>query len=303
MVASVRSAVPDIEIVRISPVDEGTAERLDSLMQPSLFGTKALVVCSDLESASEEFIEAAKRAVTAADDDIRLVLRHNGQARGRGVVNAAERAGAARLECTPVAAREIPAVLTWYARQCDGLLAGDAAQLVVERLGQDLGVLLSAVAQVVHDSADGRVSAADVAVSLAGQGQESQFTIADLVWAGEAEAALRSFRRLVATQGSTSAPVIMISALSYSLRSLARATASGLDPHDRRVAAQLGIPPWKVAKVVATARRRGARDLGRAAVLMDQAEADVKGGVGDEGALDPEQKVARVESLILALTR
>lgn len=301
LISAARTANPDLPVERISPRDDDAAMMLDTLMQPSLFGSERIVICTDLETAADDLVEAVKRAVATADPSTRLVLVHGGQSRGRGAVNAAEKAGAQRLDCPAVAKRDLPAVLTWYARESGGLLASDAADVIIDRLGHDLGVLLAATAQVVDDAPEQRVSAQDVRASLAGQGAESQFEIADLIWQGNTEQALRGFRRLIATHGPASGPVIMVAALSYSLRGLARATAAGLDPRDRAVAAQLGVPGWKAGSIITTARRWGGRRLGRAAVLLGEAEADVKGGLGDEGALDPEQKVYAVERLIVTL--
>ena len=68
-----------------------------------------------------------------------------------------------------------------------------------------------------------------------------------------------------------------------------------------QVAAALGVPAWKVDVLAAQSRLWKPGELAAAAVLLADADADSKGGLGEAGALDPEQKLYRVERLIRQL--
>jgi DNA polymerase-3 subunit delta len=140
-----------------------------------------------------------------------------------------------------------------------------------------------------------------VADTVVGSGSDNQFQIADLVWHREADRALAAFHQLADRQGVGSACVTVVAALSYSLRTLARYVAERPSGSPWQVASALGVPMWKVDEVSAQAKLWRPAQLARAAVVLAGADADAKGGLGDAGALDPEQKMFAVERLILQL--
>ncbi len=92
-----------------------------------------------------------------------------------------------------------------------------------------------------------------------------------------------------------------MAALSYSLRSLARYVSEQPSGSQWQVASALGVPPWKVDALAAQSRLWRPVQLAAAAVALADADADAKGGLGDAGALDPEQKMYAVERLIVTL--
>ena len=62
-------------------------------------------------------------------------------------------------------------------------------------------------------------------------------------------------------------------------------------------------PAWKIDTLAAQAKLWRPAQLAEAAVLLADADADAKGGLGDTGTLDPEQKLYAVERLLLQLGR
>ena len=301
MIAARHALGEPVSVLKVRAGEPRAAEAIAAAAEPTLFGDTTLLVVSGIEAAGEDVVQACQRAATAADPGAPLILVHSGAARGRGAVNAAQKAGAAVLEVRPVATSAIPAVLTTHAKRRGGVLTSDAAAAVMHAVGEDLTALVATVEQLLADSPDGRIDAELARNSLTATAGENQFEIADLVWRRQGTAALEAFRRYAAQQGASSAAVTVVAALSYSLRSLARYVAERPGGAPWEVARQLGVPVWKVDALAAQAVSWRPGQLARAAVALADADADAKGGLGDAGALDPDQKNYRVEKLIIEL--
>ena len=288
-------------LVRVSARDAGTTAAIQHAAAPALFGGATWLLVEDLDAASDEVQSATKDVLAAAGPDLRIILSHSGAPRGKGVVTAAQKAGARMLEAKPIAAAAVPSVLSLRARQHECTLTTDAARAVVEAIGEDVTALLAAVDQLASDSADGRIDVALVRSTFPMTGNENQFEVADLVWHRKGPEALTAFRGLAVRNGVGNACVTVVAALSYSLRSLARYVSDQPSGSQWQVASALGVPPWKVDTLAAQSRLWRAGQLAAAAVTLADADADAKGGLGDAGALDPEQKMYAVERLIVTL--
>jgi DNA polymerase-3 subunit delta len=291
----------DATVVRVSARDAGAATAIEHAGAPALFGGATWLLLEDLDAAADDVQSAAKDALAAAGPDLRVLLSHGGAPRGKGVVTAAQRAGARVLEARPIAAAAVPSVLSLRARQHHCTLGTDAARAIVETIGEDVTALLAAVDQLASDSSDGRIDVALVRSTFPVLGNENQFEVADLVWHRKAAEALTAFRGLADRNGVGNACVTVVAALSYSLRSLARYTTEQPTGSPWQVASALGVPPWKVDALAAQSRLWRPGQLAAAAVALADADADAKGGLGDTGALDPGQKMYAVEQLIVTL--
>lgn len=296
-----QAAGRDISVLRVSARDADAANLVRQGCEPTLFGGATWLLVTELDQGNDDVVGAAKDAITQIGPDLRIVFVHGGAARGRGVIAAAQKAGARVIEVRPVAASALPSVLTTHARQRDCILSGEAAAALIDTLGPDLTGLLATVEQLASDAPDGRISLQLVRDTLTAGGTENQFEIADLVWKRETAAALAAFRQLAERNGASGACVTVVAALSYSLRSLARFSADRPTGSPWQIASALGVPMWKVDAIAAAARLWRPGQLARAAVLLADADADAKGGLGDSGALDPEQKLFAVERLIQEL--
>lgn len=290
-------------LLRISADEQGAAAAVRNACEPTLFGGATWLVLTGLEQASEELLAAVREALPSAGADLRLIVRHDGSPRGRGAVTAGEQAGGTVFAARALQPSALPAVLSEHARESGGVLARDAADRLIAALGPDLDALLPAVAQLVSDAPQGRVDADLVTATVAAAAAENQFAIADLVWHRRPGPALEAFRRLVAANGAGSACVTVVAAMSFSLRQLVPVVAARPAPGASgwQLAGQLGVPPWKLDTLLAQARLWRPGELAAAGERLATADADAKGGLGDAGALDPEQKVYEVERLILDL--
>ncbi len=296
-----QAAGRDVTVIKVSAGEAGAAATIEHATEPTLFGGATWLVLTELEVASDDVLAAAKAALPAADRDLRIVLGHSGAARGRGVLTAADKLGARVFEARPIAAAAVPGVLAFHARQLECVLDADAASAIVEATGSDLTALLATVEQLACDAADGRIDAALVRGTLVSAGSDNQFVIADLVWQRRSAPALAAFRHLAERNGVGSACVTVVAALSYSLRTLTRYVTERPTGSPWQVASALGVPAWKVDVLAAQSKLWRPGQLAAAAVMLADADADAKGGLGEAGALDNEQKMYAVERLILTM--
>jgi DNA polymerase-3 subunit delta len=297
-----RAAAAGATVVRVGAGDPGAAGTVRNACEPSLFGGATWLVADGLELGGEDFVAALRDAVPWAGQDLRLIVRHDGGARGRGVVNTAEQAGAEVFAVRPLVPTALPAVLAEHARDAGGVLGRDAADRLLAALGPDLDALLAAVGQLVADAPDGRISGELVVQTILAAAPENQFAIADLVWHRRPGPALEAFRRLVAANGAGSACVTVVAAMSFSLRQLVPVVAARpAGGSSWQLAGQLGVPAWKLDTLLAQAKLWRPGELAVAAERLARADAAAKGGLGEAGALDPEQKVYDVERLILQI--
>jgi DNA polymerase-3 subunit delta len=293
-----QAAGQDITVVSVSAGDSGAATTIEHACEPTLFGGATWLLITELDTASDEGIAAAKMALASASPDLRVILAHSGAARGKAVLNAAEKAGGRVIEVRPVAASALVPVMSGHARQAGAVLTSEAAAAIIAALGQDLTTLLSCVEQLASDAPAGTIDLDLVRTTLVAAGTDNQFEIADLVWHRRTHEALVAFRQLAERNGAASACVTVVAALSYSLRSLARYVAERPSGSPWQVASALGVPTWKLDGLAAQSKLWRPGQLAAAAVALADADAGAKGGLGDAGALDPEQKMYAVERLI-----
>lgn len=295
-------AEPGASVVRIAGSDPNAAAVVERASEPTLFGDTTILIVTGLETASEEAVEAVKRIITDSASPTRLIATHSGAARGRGVIKAAEKSETELLTVRPVANHALPSILTMQAKRRGAILTTDGVSELVDALGSDLEALLAAIDQLAQDSPDARIDRDLVLATLPPASTENQFAIADLVWLRKPQEAVVAFRRYSAANGAGTAAVTVVAALSYSLRNLARYVAERPRGTSWQIAGQLGVPGWRVDAIAAQAKLWQPIELARAAVQLAAADAQAKGGLGDAGALDPEQKSYAVERLILGLS-
>ena len=88
--------VRDLSAVGLEP---GTVTGLAS---PSLFGERKVIVVGDVQDAGEELTAELKAYLLDPADDTALVLVHTGGVKGKGLLDAARKSGAAVVDCKQV---------------------------------------------------------------------------------------------------------------------------------------------------------------------------------------------------------
>jgi DNA polymerase III subunit delta len=254
-----------------------TAAELLNLTAPSLFGGGSVVVIRSAHDAGKDLSAALSRLAAAPPPDVFLIVSHAGGAKNEGLVADLLSTGARRVDC--------PAVKRFGERmdflrgefRHAGRKADDAGlRALLDAVGNDLRDLAAACSQLAADTT-GVINQAAVARYYQGRAEATGFSVADKACEGSLADALEQLRWALATGTS---PVLITSALAAGLRTLGLVSSvgRGLSPH--ALAADLGMPPWKIDK--ARQQLRGWTSAGLAKAHAAVAEADVQ--VKGEGA-------------------
>lgn len=282
---------------RRSDTGESSAEVIARSAAPSLFGDVPVLQVLDLQDGDDAVVNVVKDLI-GDPQGAPVVITHNGSAKGRGVLNAAAKAGIEVVKVTRPNDRDIRRLLRDETRAAGGRMSEPAEQWLVDALGTDsLDLLFAAARQAVADSPDGRVDEAAIMAMIPQQAKVSSFKIVDHVWAGRTDDALRLVRAM--EQRERGVGVAVVAAIAHGLRMMATAGMRGSRPGP-----ELGIAPWQVDRARDNARRwqaSGARIAGVATRLPGW-DADMKGGLDGGVALDDEQKMAALELIVAALS-
>src|SRR6266700_32082 len=193
-----------------------------------------------------------------------------GRTSGRALGRSAAAAGAAPLtvivgEEDLLVERAVTAVVRHGAAQAAGE-PGSAPDV------HDVRGLAAACDQLASDTT-GVVTAQVVSTYWRGRAEATGFSVADRALEGNLAEALAQLRWALAIG---TAPVLITSALARGIRSLGQvgtARGKGADA----LAAELGMPAWKVDKIRKQLRGWSSAGLARAHSAVAQADADVKG--------------------------
>ena len=206
------------------------------------------------------------------------MLVHSGGVKGKGLLDAARKAGAAVVDCKQVKwdSDKVKFVLAEF-REAGRKITGDAASALVDAIGSDLRELANACSQLVSDTS-GVVDVAVVERYHGGRVEASGFKVADAAIEGRSEDALRLLRQALATGVD---PVPINAALAMGLRNLARVSSAPAEPARGRPGPRAGLAPFMVRK--ARGQRAGWSPQGVAGAItaVAQADAEIKGAGTD----------------------
>jgi DNA polymerase III subunit delta len=263
-------AGPDVHDVRGADLAAG---ELAMLTAPSLFGGDCVLVIRAAQDTSAAVTAEIGQLAASMPDDVTLVVTHAGGAKGKALLTALGTAGAKRINCPSIRrfSERMDFLRTELARA--GRKADDSGlRALIDAVGTDLRDLAAACDQLVSDTT-GVINAQVVARYWRGRAEASGFSVADRALEGNLAEALAQLRWALAIG---TAPVLITSALARGIRNLGQVgTARGKSAD--ALAAELGMPAWKVDKVRQQLRGWSSGGLTRAHSAVAQADADVKG--------------------------
>src|SRR5690606_26281922 len=157
-------------------------------------------------------------------------------------------------------------------------ISGEAAQALLEAVGNDLRELAAACSQLMFDTQDKTITPAAVARYHKGRAEVTGFNVADAAVEGRLGEALEQLRWALSTGV---APVLLVSALAGGLRSIAKVAGAPRNLRGGQLASQLGMPPWKIERVRKQVKGWGPDGLARAMQAVADADEQVKGAGAD----------------------
>ena len=291
-IKAVRGADPESEVSETS-ADQVSMAVLGDLAAPSLFSSIRCVVVSRLEELPEEAYDGLVQYAGDPAQDIALILVHSGGQKGSGLLTKLRKAAAVReVKSASLRPSEFSRFVSGEVRALGGRIAEDAADLLVQAVGQDLRALAGAAHQLASDFPGEPLTEGIVRRYFGGRAEVKSFAIADAALAGRTATALEELRWAL---DNGTAAVLVTSAFATGLRGLAKLSSAPRGLREADLAREAGVPPWKVRVLRDQARGWDDRGLATAIRAVAQADADVKGAASD-AAFSLERMVLAVTS-------
>jgi DNA polymerase-3 subunit delta len=275
---AVRRHDPEAELSETGAA-ELTLATLGELAAPSLFSSIRCVVVRGLENLPDESVAGLLDYAGAPAEDVALVLVHGGGPKGSGTLTKLRKlATVSESKSGEMRASEYPSFVAAEVRSHGSTIERDAADGLVQAVGQDLRALAAAAHQLANDFPGRPISAGDVAQYFGGRAEAKSFAVADAAFWGRRAAALEELRW--ALDGGT-APVLVTSAFAGGARGVARYKSAPRGMREADLAREVGVPPWKVRTIRDQARGWSDGAIARAIRAIAQADADIKGAASD----------------------
>ena len=255
--------------------------RYGEAVAPSLFADKRVLVLKDLQDVTSDVQEEIESLFDQLDPNLHLIFIHKGGVKGKGLLDKIKKRKPEVITCEPMkkAADKEEFVREEFARHGRKISSG-AVTALVDATGSDTRELAAACSQIAFDTNAGKavIDEDDIAKYYQGRIEATGFDVADATLAGNPTAALVALRNAL---DSGTDPVMIVSALTSSIRTLAKVSGAPRNANAFQLAGSLGLAPWQIDK----ARRQlskwspaliafSVQELSKADVAIKGAEAD-----------------------------
>lgn len=255
--------------------------RYGEAVAPSLFADKRVVVIKDLQDVISEVQEEIESLFDQLDQNLHLIFIHKGGVKGKGLLDKIKKLKPEIITCEPMkkASDKEEFVRQEFARH-GRKISASAVTALVDATGSDTRELAAACSQISFDTNAGKavIDEEDVAKYYQGRIEATGFDVADATLSGNPTAALVALRNAL---DSGTDPIMIVSALASSIRTLAKVSGAPRNANAFQLAGSLGLAPWQIDK----ARRQlskwspaliafSVQELSRADVAIKGAEAD-----------------------------
>ncbi|NYG60651.1 DNA polymerase-3 subunit delta [Nocardioides daedukensis] len=252
---------------------------LGELAAPSLFSSTRCIVVRQLENLPDESIEGLLGYCKDPVEDVALILVHSGGQKGSGVLNKLRKlAPVTEHKSAAIKASEFPRFVSSEVRRHGSRVDDEAADFLVQAIGQDLRSLSAAAHQLVNDFPGESLNTEKVKRYFGGRAEAKSFAVADSAFFGRRAKAMEELRW--ALDGGT-APVLITSAFAGGVRGLARYVSAPRGMREADLAREVGVPPWKLRTLRDQSRAWSPTGLAEAIRAIAQADADIKGAAHD----------------------
>jgi DNA polymerase-3 subunit delta len=249
-------------------------------LAPSLFGDERVIVVKEIQDLGSELSEEITSYLANPDESVELVLWHKGGIKGKALVDAIKKSNPKIILCETLKkdGDKSEFIRQEFARL--GRKVNNAAvQALLDALGSDMREVSGAISQLAADvAADKTIDEASVAKYQQGRIETTGFDVADAAMEGKRDIALVALRNALATGTD---PVLIISALASSLRTLGKVSGAPRSAKSFELAGSLGLAPWQIEKARRQLAGWSPDSLTAAVIAVAQADADIKGAAAD----------------------
>lgn len=300
LIESLREAHGDVGVVRLDGATAALPAVLDELQSFGLLEPHRLVILDDADRflAAEPKRRAMERYAERPEAAATLLLRAS-QWRPGNLDKMIAAVGAV-VACEPVPeAKAADWCVERIRRRHAGEIDREAASLLVERIGSDLGRLDGELAKLAAAAGEGQRVAPDLVRSMVGPSREEEaWLLQEVVLQADPAAAVRKIRELI--EISRAAPQQLTWGLSDLARKLHEAASlREAGRGEQEIAAALRLWGPSRGLILAAAKRRGSRSL--AAALHRSVDLDYRLKRGRAG--DPARALEAAAAAIVSEIR
>ena len=179
------------------------ADILDELRSFAMFGGSKIVVVSNGDELIKRFREQLENYADSPSDSATLVLRLTSLPANQRIYKLISKKGQI-VKCEPPSDRELPGWIVAQGTKVHGVkVQPDAARMLAELIGVDLGRLDNELAKLALQATKGVIDAQTVSANVAFQREQEMWEMTNALAAGNAAEAIRRWRQLIQSDPST----------------------------------------------------------------------------------------------------
>lgn len=272
---------PDLQRIDLDGEKAELADVLDELRSFAMFGGGKLVVVRTAEAFITRFREALETYLAQPSSSGTLVLRVASLPSNQRIYKLIQKVGSIE-KCDPPKAAELPRWIIGHAKSAHQLIVNpEAAQILADLIGDDLGRLNNELAKLSLQSDNGKLERKDVEKGVSFQREQEMWDMTNEIAAGHADKALRRWRQLV--QMDSSAEFRAVTWLGMWLEKVSQAVAMkrrGMNGF--AIASALKLWPREMQEAfMKTVEKLGENGLVKAVDLLVEIDHQSKTGVGN----------------------
>lgn len=271
---------PDAQRTDLDGERAELADVFDELRSFAMFGSGKVVILRNADEFLTRFREQLEDYVAAPSDSATLVLRLNSLPSNQRIYKAITKTGQIE-DCNPPKAKDLPQWVAMRAAFHRAKIDLDAAAMLCDLIGDDLGRLDSELAKLALSTDTGRITAELIAGSVAFQRERKMFDMTNELAAGHTAEALRRWRQLTQLDPSTEfRAVTWLGMWLENVRKTLAMQKSGMNAF--AICSALRIWPREAQEpFLRTAKTLGPTGSAKALDLLARIDLQSKSGVGD----------------------
>ncbi|HEX4054838.1 MAG TPA: DNA polymerase III subunit delta [Tepidisphaeraceae bacterium] len=269
----------DVQRIDADGETAALADVLDELRSFAMFGSAKVVAVRNADEFVSRFREQLEDYVAQPSDSATLVLRFSSLPSNQRIYKAITKSGQV-IPCQPP--KDLKSWVIQRAKASHRLtVSPDAAELLTDFIGADLGRIDNELAKLALASESSRIGPDEISQSVAFQREREMWDLTNALAGGNPAEAVRRWRQLV--QSDSSAEFRAVTWLCIWLENVRKALAMFSDGQNAFTIGQaLRIWPREMQqKFVDTVRLLGERGRKRAVDLLAEIDFQTKTGVGD----------------------
>ena len=243
-ISKIISSKPGAQVITLS-ADEIESGVITDNLAPSLFADARVVVIKEIQDLSSDCSDEISDYLENQDENLTLILWHKGGVKGKALVDKIKKAKAEviAIEVVKKDSEKSDFIRSEFKR-LERKVSTEAVSALIDSLGSDLQELSAACSQLASDVAFSKIiDEDDVRAYQQGRVESTGFDVADAALDGKTAIALINLRNALATGTD---PVLIVSAVASSLRTLAKVSGHSSSSKSFELASILALPPWQI---------------------------------------------------------